>query len=211
MEVVIRTMDQIHKMGDTGNAILTMASHNVFEGNTYNLVYQFKKGIPGESKNPSPWDIIGTVKNVTLTEDGLVGDVTINVPVKNARHFDGAIDNLVITVDVPGDKFDAYMKKDKKVLSSDIFRLEHFVVYNKDAKKMKQLEKNTERNVQKMYNAPKEVLDSDMSSGEELAKNIENWDKIKDEATNQHDFSHPHFKPVTIWKETNQTAPWEDK
>ena len=54
-------------------------------------------------------------------EEGLVGDVEIIFPNRNARNFDGTIDNLVVS-------------KRPDLPKNAMYDLSHFVVYNAEAK-----------------------------------------------------------------------------
>lgn len=167
MRVVIRTMEQIDAMGETGTAIKEIATHGLFKPK-YPLIYQFKKGVPGESMNHDERDIIGSVSSVELTPEGLVGNVDITIVAANSVQFDGSVDNFVISK--------TFRTPDKEYPIP--YELKHFVVYNKQAKSMAKKEKEREDNtVKKLYNAPKEVLDTNPEDGEVLHKTIESWNK----------------------------------
>lgn len=175
-QVVIRDVDRLSCMGELGKAIAVLAKNGAFRGKTYPLIYQFEKGLPGESVMHTPDEVIGTVSNVALTVDGLLGDVEIVAPMRNAKNFDGeTIDNIVVSVrpDQP---------EDKK------YGLTHFVVYNIDNKNLKKQQKAAGQNVEKMYNAPKEVLDADMNNGDILAKNIASWEQTKEQTIKGYDY-----------------------
>ncbi|WP_304411288.1 hypothetical protein [Bacteroides acidifaciens] len=170
MEVVIRTMEQIDSMGETGKAIKEIAGHNLFKPK-YPLIYQFKKGVPGESMSHDERDVIGDVSDVRLTSEGLIGNVNITIVAANAVHFDGTVDNFVIS---------------KTLGAPVLYELKHFVVYNKKAKEIANREKEYEDNtVKKLYNAPKEVIDINPEDGDVLANNIKSWNKTLQDVINE--------------------------
>lgn len=171
MKVVIRTMEQIDSMGETGKAIKEIASKNLFKPK-YPLIYQFKKGVPGESISHDEKDVIGDVCDVKLTSEGLVGNVNITIVAANSVHFDGSIDNFVIS---------------KTLGESNLYDLKHFVIYNKKAKELANKEKEYEDStVKKLYNAPKEVLDINPEDGDVLAKNIKSWNQTLQDVIDEH-------------------------
>lgn len=172
MRVVIRTMEKIDAMGETGTAIKEIATHGLFKPK-YPLIYQFKKGVPGESMSHDERDVIGSVSNVELTPEGLVGNVDITIVAANSIQFDGTVDNFVIS----------------KTLSATptLYELKHFVVYNKQAKTIAKKEQEREDNtVKKLYNAPKEVYDINPNDGDVLSTKIKSWNNTLQEVIDDH-------------------------
>lgn len=169
MKVVIRTAEQLDKMGETGEAVKILAKNDKFKGKSYPLVYQFAKGMAGESIRHTPDDVIGSVSNVRITEEGLTGDVEIIFPNRNAKNFDGkTIDNLVVA-------------KRPDLPKNAMYDLRHLVVYNAEAKQFVKRQETAGKNVEKLYNAPKEMIDIDPNDGEVLSRTISTWEKEKDD------------------------------
>lgn len=175
MKVIIRTAEKLDRMGEIGEAVKILAKDGKLEGKSYPVVYQFAKGMNGESVRHTSDDVIGNVSNVRIMEEGLVGDVEIIFPNRNARNFDGTIDNLVVS-------------KRPDLPKNAMYDLSHFVVYNAEAKQFAKKQENIGKNVEKLYNAPKEMIDIDPNDGEVLSRTISTWEKEKDDMMKEYSF-----------------------
>lgn len=180
--IIIRTKEQLDKMGELGDAIVDMWDDGAFEYKNFPIVYQYMKGKDGESVDTDKINHIGKAYDVRIDSYGnLICDVDINPVMRKSIHFQNTIDNLVVAKHTITDR-----KGNVRTGCSDsqttFYELVQFVIYDKEVKREETRISKGEELVKKNYAAPKEAYTGNPNSGGHVKNMLKEWENALKEA-----------------------------
>lgn len=170
--VVIRSKERLERMGkEMRDAIFDIYDRGGFEGKSFPIVYQYTKGVDGDSVGADRSDIVGEAMNLDITSGGdFVCDVIIHDVMQKSIHFENVIDNMVIGKHC--------IEHKNEEVGPAVYELVQFIIYDRQVRAENNRALTMTKNVEKTYNAPTEAYMGNPSAGGAIQRMVEKGNDI---------------------------------